>query len=168
MANAKPIKKTATNRPVKKNLITIMTQTKFKTKTPKACTCESCPMFKDYQDNGRGLCKIFDKVSKRHHALTQDCLSSLPPETEFCQYSENNQDKLIDKNKHHSEWETFIVLGQKYNKGRFDNDESYLNQPDWYIYIASTKQPVPVPFWVAETEICLADQSELIDIAEVF
>lgn len=81
------------------------TYTEFKTKTPKACTCESCPMFKDYQDNGRGLCTIFDKVYRKHHALTQDCLSSLPSEIEefkaeedrlYCNYQQGDSVKLID------------------------------------------------------------------------
>ena len=155
----------------------MITQSQLQTKTPKACTCESCPVFKDYQDNERGLCTIFDKVSKRHHALTQDCLSSLSSETEefeaeedrlYCNYQQGDRIKLIDSHKHHSEWESFIVIGQKHNHNRFRSDESYLNEPNWYIYIASTKQPVPVPFWVAETEICLANQSEFIETAEGF
>ena len=155
----------------------MITQSQIKTKTPKVCTCESCPAFKDYQDNGRGLCTIFDQVSKRHHVLTQDCLSSLSSETEelepeedriHCNYKQGDRVKLIDAHKHHTEWESFIVVGQKYNNQRFNSTESYLTQPDWYIYIASIKQPVPVPFWVAETEICHADHSAFIATEEVF
>ena len=133
--------------------------------------------FKDYQDNGRGLCTIFDQVYRKHHALTQDCLSSLPSETEefeaeedriYCTYKQGDRVKLIDSHKHHTEWESFIVVGQKHNYNRFRSDESYLNEPNWYIYIASTKQPVPVPFWVAETEICHSDHSAFIETEEVF
>ncbi len=118
-----------------------MTYTTLKTKTPKACTCESCPVFKDYEDNGRGLCQLFDVVSRRHHALTLDCLSSLPPETEFCKYSESDKVKLIDKNKHHSEWETFVVVGQKQNKNAFKSTKAYLTEPEWYIFIVIVHSP---------------------------
>ncbi|MDJ0536451.1 MAG: hypothetical protein QNJ70_28835 [Xenococcaceae cyanobacterium MO_207.B15] len=155
-----------------------MTDTAFKTKVPTACTCESCGMFSDYQDNGRGLCKVFDKVTYRHHSLTQDCLTSLPdtedevylPEEDqdYCKYQPGDTVKLIDSDKDHSEWESFTVVGHKYNDKRYENMESCLTQPEWYVYIVSTTQPIPVPFWVAETEICLAEHSEFIATVEVF
>ena len=138
------------------------------TKTPKACTCEACPVFKDYGDNGRGLCKVFDKVYRRHHALTLDCLSSLPPETEFCKYSESDKVKLKKKNQHNSEWETFVVVGKKYNRNRFRSDESYLKEPTWYIFISTTDRLFNELKWVAETEICFANQSEFIETETVF
>ncbi len=147
--------------------------------TPTACTCKSCPMFRDYQDNGRGLCKVFDQVTYRHHSLTQDCLTSLESETEdevylpeedqdYCKYEPGDTVKLIDLDKDHSEWESFTVVGHKYNDKRYENMESCLTQPEWYVYIVSTTQPIPVPFWVAETEICLAEHSEFIATVEVF
>ena len=57
--------------------------------TPTACTCESCPEFNDFNEQrGRGLCKVFDQVTYRHHSLTQDCLTSLSSETEDEVYQE--------------------------------------------------------------------------------
>ncbi len=136
-------------------------------------------MFRDYQDNGRGLCKVFDQVTYRHHSLTQDCLTSLESETEdevylpeedqdYCKYEPGDTVKLIDLDKDHTEWETFMVVGHKYNHKRYETIESCLTQPEWYVYIVSTTQPIPVPFWVAETEICLAEYSEFIATVEVF
>ena len=145
-----------------------MAYTQLQTKTPEACTCEACPVFKDYQDNGRGLCKIFDKVSRRHHTLTLDCLSSLPPETEFCKYSEGSKVKLIDDKKHHSEWETFVVVGRKQNKNAFKTTKSYLTEPEWYVLIATIDKLFNELKWVAETEICFADHSAFIETEEVF
>ncbi len=120
--------------------------TAFKTVTPTACTCSSCPMFRDYQDNGRGLCKVFDQVTYRHHSLTQDCLTSLSSETEdevylpeedqdYCKYQPGVNVKLIDLDKDHSEWKTFVVVGQKHNDKRYETIESSLTQPEWYVYI---------------------------------
>ncbi len=155
-----------------------MTYSQLKASTPTACTCSSCPMFRDYQDNGRGLCKVFDQVTYRHHSLTQDCLTSLPeiedqvclPEEDqdYCKYEPGVSVKLIDLEKDHSEWESFTVVGYKHNDNRYETIESCLTQPEWYVYIVSTTQPIPVPFWVAETEICLAEHSEFIATVEVF
>ncbi len=43
-------------------------------------TCEDCPLFKDYQDRGRGLCTAFDKVVRKRHQLTNDCVQQIKPE----------------------------------------------------------------------------------------
>ena len=151
-----------------------MTYTQLKAVTPKNCTCANCPQFKDSHDepNSRGWCLLFHKPARSTQALTQDCLSSLPSETEvefdYCQYQPGDPVKLIEAHKHHTEWESFTVIGQKYNHNRFRSAQSYLNEPNWYICIASTEQPVPTPFWVAETEICPAEHSEFIDTGEVF
>ncbi len=148
--------------------------------TPTACTCANCPQFDDYgETRGRGLCKVFEKITYRHHALTQDCLTSLPSETKdevylpeedipYCKYQLGFCVKLIDSDKDHSEWESFTVVGHKYNHKRYESMESCLTQPEWYVYIVSTTQPIPVPFWVAETEICLAEYSQFIATVEVF
>ena len=148
--------------------------------TPTACTCESCPEFNDFNEQrGRGLCKVFDQVTYRHHSLTQDCLTSLESDTEdevylpeedldICKYQAGDTVKLIDSFQPHTEWESFTVVGHKYNHKRYESMESCLTQPEWYVYIVSTTQPIPVPFWVAETEICLAEHSELIATVEVF
>ncbi|MDJ0746399.1 MAG: hypothetical protein QNJ32_23965 [Xenococcaceae cyanobacterium MO_167.B27] len=57
----------------------MITQSQIKTEAPPACTCANCPQFKNYGDpSGKGWCKLFDKPARSHHALTQDCLTSLP------------------------------------------------------------------------------------------
>ena len=156
-----------------------MTYTAFKTEVPIACTCESCPQFKNYGDsNGKGWCKLFEKPARSYHSLTQDCLTSLPetedeselPEEDrlYCKYQPNDTVKLIDLDKPHTEWESFTVVGYKHNDNRFETIESCLTQPEWYVYIFDPTQPIPVPFWVAETEICLAEHSEFIATVEVF
>lgn len=43
-------------------------------------TCATCPKFKDYQDRGRGLCLISDKVVRKHHTLTNDCVQQIESE----------------------------------------------------------------------------------------
>ena len=43
-------------------------------------TCETCSKFKDYQDRGRGECLIFDKVTRKHHEITQDCRTAIESE----------------------------------------------------------------------------------------
>ena len=43
-------------------------------------TCADCPFFKDYHDRGRGLCGVFDKVTRRHHQLTSDCQNAIEAE----------------------------------------------------------------------------------------
>ncbi len=157
-----------------------MTHTQIQTEVPTACTCESCPKFNDFNEQrGRGLCKVFDKVTYRHHSLTQDCLTSLSSDTEdevclpeedqdYCKYEPGVSVKLIDSDKDHSEWKTFVVVGQKHNDKRYESMESCLTQPEWYVYIVSPQQPIPVTFWVAETEICLAEDSKFIATVEVF
>ena len=36
-------------------------------------TCATCPYFSDYSDRGRGLCHIFDEVTRRHWEKSSDC-----------------------------------------------------------------------------------------------
>ena len=43
-------------------------------------TCFTCPKFKNYQDRGRGECTVFDKVVRKHHTLTNDCVQQLESE----------------------------------------------------------------------------------------
>ena len=45
--------------------------------TQSQSTCADCPLFKDYQDRGRGLCLVFDKVVRKHHQLTSDCVQQI-------------------------------------------------------------------------------------------
>ncbi len=154
--------------------------TAFKTEVPTVCTCSNCPQFDDYgEPRDRGWCRLFNKPSRSHHSLSQDCLTSLESETEdevylpeedrlYCKYQPGVSVKLIDSDKDHIDWETFVVVGQKHNNKRYKTMESCLTQPEWYLYIVSTTQPIPAPFWVAETEICLAEYSEFIATVEVF
>ena len=58
-----------------------MTQTTVIATTPaQKSTCATCPKFKDYNDRDRGLCEVFDKVTRRQHTLTSDCQQQLESE----------------------------------------------------------------------------------------
>ena len=58
-----------------------MTQTTGIATTPSPeSTCATCPKFKDYHDRDRGLCEVFDKVTRSHHTLTSDCQQQLESE----------------------------------------------------------------------------------------
>ena len=113
------------------------------------CTCASPALkFNDFNEpKGRGWCNVFDKVAYQHHVLTVDCQLNLPPETDteayneedlpYCKYQEGNIVKIIDStHKDHSQWETFVVVGQKaytFNDC-FKTIKAYpnLSQPEWY------------------------------------
>ena len=43
-------------------------------------TCANCPKFQDYQDRGRGLCQVFDKVVRKQHLFTSDCHTAIEAE----------------------------------------------------------------------------------------
>ena len=55
----------------------MMPQSTFAQGTQSQLTCTDCPLFKDYQDRGRGLCLVFDKVVRKHHQLTSDCVQQI-------------------------------------------------------------------------------------------
>ncbi len=77
--------------------------------------------------------------------------------------------KVIDEGEEDcNEWASFVVIGATFNQNRFRSTQAYLRQPDWNYLIASVARPTQHQFWVAETEICHAHQSELIETAEVF
>ena len=63
-----------------------MTQTKVIASNPapklfqSEKTCANCPKFQDYNDRGRGLCKIFDKVVRKQHLFTSDCRTAIEAE----------------------------------------------------------------------------------------
>ena len=64
-----------------KGIKPIMTQQTVIATTPaQESTCEKCSKFKDYQDRGRGLCQVFDKVVRKHHQLTNDCVQQIESE----------------------------------------------------------------------------------------
>ena len=156
-----------------------MPQSQIQTKTPAQCTCASCPMFDNYNESrGKGWCKAFNIAARTNHTMTCDCLSRLRSESEqelipeedrlHCQFTEGDIVKLIDSNKDHDQWESFVVVGRKYNQGRFKTTKSYLNEPTWYVLIATIDRPIPDQYWKPETDICHADHSAFIDTAEVF
>ena len=153
----------------------MMTHYQLQTKTPTTSTCASCPHFDDFKEpNGRGWCMVFDRVAYQHHPFTQDCQLNLPTDTiaeeeqEFCKYREGDMVKVIDKYKDHSQWETFVVIGHRYNSNAFKTTKSYLTEPEWYILIATIDKPVIDKYWKAETQICHADHSAFIETEEVF
>lgn len=46
--------------------------------TKQHSTCESCRYFSDFGDErGRGLCRVFDTIARRHHHKTETCSSSI-------------------------------------------------------------------------------------------
>ena len=50
------------------------------TQSKTACpACEDCPMFNAYPDDtrSRGLCKLFDKVTRGYHEMTNDCRNNM-------------------------------------------------------------------------------------------
>ncbi len=55
-------------------------QTLTQPTTAQKSTCANCRKFKDYQDRGRGLCQVFDRVVRRHHQQTSDCQRQLESE----------------------------------------------------------------------------------------
>ena len=55
-----------------------MNYTAFKTETPTAFTCASCPQFNDYNEpRGRGWCRLFNRLAFSHHPFTLDCQLNL-------------------------------------------------------------------------------------------
>ena len=65
-------------------LLTIMPQLQTLQPTPitkqrsTALTCANCRYFSDFGDErGRGLCRVFDTVARRHHQKNENCLSSI-------------------------------------------------------------------------------------------
>ncbi len=47
---------------------------------PKVCpSCEDCPLFDAFENDprSRGLCGLFDKVTRGYHEQTQDCRNHL-------------------------------------------------------------------------------------------
>ena len=58
----------------------MMPQTSVIQETQSQSTCETCPKFKDYNDRGRGECLVFDKVVRKHHTLTNDCVQQIESE----------------------------------------------------------------------------------------
>jgi len=50
-------------------------------------TCATCPKFHDYEDRGRGLCLVFDRVVRKRHTLTSDCVQQMKTNTKKGEYT---------------------------------------------------------------------------------
>lgn len=51
---------------------------KPKSITKQHSTCANCRYFSDFGDErGRGLCRVFEQVARRHHRKTETCTSSI-------------------------------------------------------------------------------------------
>ncbi|MGK7951553.1 MAG: hypothetical protein AB4368_22895 [Xenococcaceae cyanobacterium] len=161
-----------------------MTQTKLIPETKsQQFTCLTCPNFENFNgERGRGLCKYHDQVVFEHHQSRNECISALeresakhlktyelPEDIPPCEFEPGEKVKVIDEGEdNHEEWSSFVVITKVINPNRFSSTESYLNQPNWYFLLASIDRPNPNMFWVAESEICHAHQSHLIDTSEPF
>lgn len=91
--------------------------------------CASCPYFDDFQErSGRGWCKIMDTVARKQHKKSQVCdweiahyeqesiFSELPP----CPYEIGQLVKVIEREvADPRQWQIFVVVGRKYNSGRY-------------------------------------------------
>ena len=133
-------------------------------------------------ERGRGLCKYHNQVVFEHNESTNECISALEKESDkhlqsfeqpedipYSEFEPGQKVKVIDEGEdNHDEWSSFVVITKVINSNRFSSITSYLNQPNWYFLLASIDRPHSHQFWVAEDEICHADQSHLIETAEVF
>jgi hypothetical protein len=41
--------------------------------TKQPSTCATCPFFSDFYDRERGLCQVFEQVTRKHNPRTSDC-----------------------------------------------------------------------------------------------
>ena len=86
-----------------------MNYTAFKTETPTAFTCASCPQFDDYNEpRGRGWCRLFNRLAFSHHPFTLDCQLNLASDSKVKgdatdSIGQQIQDTrlLLEKAKHH-------------------------------------------------------------------
>ena len=92
--------------------------TAFKTETPTACTCASCPQFDDYNEpRGRGWCSLFNRLAFCHHPLTSDCRLNLAPATKEKEETIDTVGQqlketrlLLDKAKHRRSRKNQLIL----------------------------------------------------------
>ena len=149
-------------------------------------TCLNCPHFNNYHEpNGRGWCELFNRTARTYHFITPDCISSsdlitheekepsnfitadfseaFPTEElvdevdkPYSEYSIGSIVKVIDREKHHSEWGVFEVVECSYNKNLYFDSKTYLSQPEWYYRLASHNDSTTISksLWVREDEIC--------------
>ncbi len=140
-------------------------------------TCEKCQAFENYYEkSGRGWCKIFDRDSKKHHLMTRDCINNGAAETQSDPEEELNQPyteftigskvKIINGTQSHQDWLVGEVINNYYNSQCFRSIETYLSESTWKIqvYLPNKKNSI----WLNENQVCLLEQSHLIDTKEIF
>ena len=128
--------------------------------------CSNCSKFRDYQDNrGRGWCLLFNQVSFQKHPFTRDCELERVAEEDIIRppYYETNKVKIIDPDKHHTQWTTCIVVAKRFNPYHYRTSESALNEVDWYYQLATVEGLKVIPQWFAENDICHYKESHLIN-----
>lgn len=138
-------------------------------------TCINCASFTNFNPDNRGWCQIFNHSTKTYHQMTNDCILNgaielVDPEAELnaphCDFKVGGSVKIINDSIIHELWTKHTVIQVKYNANRYQNLDTYLSQPEWYLQIFDTNQQKLI--WVAETQICHADQSHLISTEEIF
>ncbi|WP_019503226.1 hypothetical protein [Pleurocapsa sp. PCC 7319] len=139
----------------------------------KTKTCSQCPHFNDYSEpNRRGWCELFGQQARKHHQRTNDCdlfADTDPLDAPHPELAIDSTVKVIDADEHHTEWASFIVIGRKYNSELYRSTEAYLSEPSWYYeLVGSNYQPNFKSIWIAENDICEANQSHLIRTEEIF
>ena len=145
----------------------------YSTAVEPAKTCSACHHFQDYKEqNGHGWCLLFEQHARKHHQRTNDCdlfAECDPIDAPHAQFAIDSTVKIIDPDEHHTEWAIFVVIGRKYNAQRYRSTEAYLSEPSWYYELAgSNYDPNFKSIWIAENDICEANQSHLIRTTDIF
>ena len=136
-------------------------------------TCSQCFHFQDFDDAvGRGWCGLFGQQARKHHQRTNDCdlfADTDPLDAPHPEFAIDSTVKVIDPDEHHTEWASFVIIGRQYNADCYRSTEAYLTEPNWYYeLVGSNYQPTMKPIWIAENDICEANQSHHICTTEIF
>lgn len=142
--------------------------------------CENCQSFQDFNEaNARGWCQTFNIAVRKPHQATDDCRHNgavfkdpYDPEWELnlprSPFAVGDHVKLIDKDKPHTQWQTFRVIDYRHNHRLHRSLDSYLEEAEWYYEIANFKEPNNAPIHVKDNDICLASQAHLISTEKIF
>ncbi|MGB5631617.1 MAG: hypothetical protein WBM44_07190 [Waterburya sp.] len=139
---------------------------------PEEASCQRCASYISYR-GASGWCNIFNRPAKETHSMTGDCqlngaitLAPLPEEDiERSPYCVGESIKVIETEIHHTQWQEYQVAEVMKNEELYLSSENYLNQARWYFRI-QTKHGRQL--WLAENQICLAQESNLISTEEIF
>lgn len=136
-------------------------------------TCSQCPHFNDYNEsNGRGWCGLFEQKARKHHERTKDCdlfADCDPLDAPHARFAIDSTVKVIDEDEHDTEWASFTVISRKYNAELYRSTDAYLSEPSWYYELAGCNyDPNFKSIWIAENDICEANQSHLIRTEDIF